>query len=264
MARSIRTDFDFGGASRITNLPNATATGHPVTFDQLNQAIEGLAWKDGVRVATTVNVTLTAPGATIDGVTMAASDRFLVKDQSTASQNGIYIWNGASSTATRALDGSTFGELEAAVVQVEEGTANGGSTWRQTNVNGTIDTDAVAWTSFGTIVPSATTTVEGKAELATQAEVDAGTDAVRIVTPSTLTNWSGRLRKFSATFGDGSATTYAISHSLGSTAVVVNVFVTATGAEIICDVTRNTTNQVTLAGFPTAPASGSLTVVVVG
>ena len=264
MARSIRTDFDFGSASRIINLPNATASGHPVTFDQLNQAIEGLSWKDSVRVASTVNITLTAPGATIDGVTMASNDRFLVKDQSTASQNGIYVWNGAASPATRALDANTYAELEAAVVQVEEGTGNGGTTWRQSGVNGTIDSTAVTWTSFGATVASATTTVQGVAELATQGEVDAGVDAVRIVTPATLAGWSGRIRKFSATFGDGSATTYAVSHSLNSTAVVVNVFVTSTGEEIICDVTRNTVNQVTLAGFPTAPAAGSLTVVVVG
>jgi hypothetical protein len=142
MARPVRTNLDFESASRIINLPAGTATGHPVTFEQLNAAIEGISWKDSVRVATTVNVTLTAPGATIDGVTMASNDRFLVKDQSTAAQNGIYIWNGAASTATRALDASVYAELEAAVVQVEEGTGNGGTTWRQTGVNGTIDSTA--------------------------------------------------------------------------------------------------------------------------
>ena len=264
MARPVRTNLDFESASRIINLPAGTAAGHPVTFEQLNSAIEGIAWKDSVRVATTVNVTLTAPGATIDGITMATNDRFLVKDQSTTSQNGIYIWNGAASTATRALDASTYAELEAAVVQVEEGTNNGGTTWRQSGVNGTIDSTAVTWVTFGATVPSATETVQGIAELATQAEVNTGSDAVRIVTPATIFNATWRLRKFSATFGDGSATTYAITHSLNSTAVAVGVFVTSTGEEIICDVARNTVNQVTLSGFPTAPASNSLTVVVVG
>jgi hypothetical protein len=264
MARPVRTNLDFENASRIINLPAAVAAGQPATFEQLNAAIEGISWKDSVRVATTVSVTLTAPGATIDGVTMASNDRFLVKDQSTASQNGIYIWNGAASTATRALDASTYTELEAAVVQVEEGTGNGGTTWRQTGVNGTIDSTAVTWVTFGATVPSATETVQGIAELATQAEVNAGSDAVRIVTPATLSNWTGRTRVYSQTFGDGSATTYAITHSLNKTSVVVNVFVTSTGEEIICDVTRNSVNQVTLSGFPTAPASSSLTVVVAG
>lgn len=264
MPRSIRTDFDFGSASRILALPQANAAGHPVEFAQFLAAIEGISWKSSVRVATTANVNLAAPGATIDGVTMASNDRFLAKDQTTGSQSGIYVWNGAASPATRALDASTFRELEGAVVKIEEGTTNIGTQWRQTAVNGTIDSTSVVWVPDSASAPPASETVSGIAELATQAEVNAGVDALRIVTPATLAAWSGRVRPFSATFGDGSALTYAITHSLNTLNVIVNVFVTSTGAEIICDVRRNTVNQVTLEGFATAPAIGSLTVVVIG
>lgn len=264
MPRSIRTDFDFGSASRILALPQANAAGHPVEFAQFLAAIEGISWKSSVRVATTSNISLASPGATIDGVTMASNDRFLAKDQTTGSQSGIYIWNGASTPATRALDASTFRELEGAVVKVEEGTSNAGTQWRQTAVNGTIDSTNVVWVPDNASAPPASETVSGIAEIATQAEVDAGTDDLRIVTPAKLAAWAGRLRSFTTTFGDGSALTYPITHSLNKTAVLVNVFVTSTGAEIICDVRRNTANQVTLEGFPVAPAAGSLTVVVVG
>jgi hypothetical protein len=261
--RAVSTDFDFQSVSRITNLPQGTATGHPVTFEQMNAAIEGLAWKDSVRVATTVNITLTAPGATIDGITMVSGDRMLVKDQSTASQNGIYVWNGASSTATRALDASTFAELEAAVVQVEEGTTNNGTTWRQTAVNGVIGTNDVLWSAFGGSVPDASESTAGKIELATQAEVNTGTDAVRAVTPATLSNWTGRLRKFAANFGDGSSTSYTITHNLGTLDVTVAVFVNSTGAEIIAEVVHATTNTVTIVMAP-APASNAMRAVVIG
>lgn len=59
---------------------------------------------DAVRVASTANLTLTAPGATIDGVTLAVGDRVLLKDQTTLAENGIYVWNGAAIALTRAAD----------------------------------------------------------------------------------------------------------------------------------------------------------------
>jgi len=82
--------------------------------------------KDAVRVASTANITLTAPGATIDGITMAAGDRFLAKNQSTGSENGIYIWNGAAVAATRATDFDSDAEVtQGASTDVIEGSVNG-------------------------------------------------------------------------------------------------------------------------------------------
>ena len=142
MAKQILSDLDFNSAARIVNLPDPTLAQHPATKAYVDSAVEGLAWKDSVRVASVSNITLSGPGATIDGVTMAANDRVLVKDQLTQSQNGLYIWNGAAVSMTRAADASTFAELEQAVVTVEEGTS-AGSTFRQTQVNGTIDTNNI-------------------------------------------------------------------------------------------------------------------------
>lgn len=96
MSKAILSDLDFGNVARITNLPDATAPQQPATLAQVNAAVEGLAWKDSVRVATTSNINLAAPGASLDGVTMVANDRFLPMAQTTAAQNGIYIWNGAA------------------------------------------------------------------------------------------------------------------------------------------------------------------------
>ena len=96
-----------------------------VTKEYVDAVKVGLDFKDSVRVATTANLNLSAPGASIDGISLSSGDRVLVKNQSTASQNGIYVWNGASSTATRATDADSSSEVTAGMfVFVEEGTVN--------------------------------------------------------------------------------------------------------------------------------------------
>jgi len=258
----VRSNLAFSGGAKVTGLPASTAAGEPVVHEQLQSAINGLAWKDNCRVATQANVSIASPGATIDGITMVTGDRVLARVQTTTSENGIYIWNGAATPMTRAADADAYDELESAVVTVDEGTS-AGATFRQSGVNGTIGSTAVTWTSFGTSAPAASETTAGVAELATQAEVNTGTDALRIVTPATLASWSGRIRKFSQLFGDGSATQYDITHNLNSTQVQVEVFVESTGATVLCDVTRTTVNVARL-NFAAAPASNTLRVVVIG
>lgn len=256
MSKPVLSDLDFSGSSRLLNLPNAVSAQEPATLAQLNSAVEGLAWKDSVRVASVANINLASPGATIDGVTMTSGDRFLAKDQTTASQNGIYIWNGAATPATRALDASTAAELEQAITTVEEGTS-AGATYRQTAVNFTLDTTNVVWTTFGTSAGAASEANAGIAEIATQAEVDSGTDDLRIVTPLKLATWSGRMRKTSGTIGDGSATAYTITHNFNSRNVMVSVFKNSGNYdEVLVDITRPTVNSVTIT-FAAAPAAGA-------
>jgi hypothetical protein len=263
MAKSILTDFDFGSVSKILNLPAPASSGEPATKGYVDSAVEGLAWKDSVRVSTQGNIDLSAPGATINAITMATGDRVLVRSQTSQAQNGIYVWNGASVAATRALDASTFAELEQAVVTVEEGT-DAGATFRQTQVNGTIGVSDVIFASFGTAAPSASETTPGIAETATQAETDEGTDDARIVTPLKLRSWSGAPKRFAATFGDGSATSYTITHNLASRDLTVVVYRNSGNYdEVVCDVEHSTTNTVTLI-FSSAPTTNQYRVVVLG
>ena len=85
----------------------------------------GLDFKDSVRAASTANVTVSGPGAAIDGVTLSSNDRVLLKNQSTASENGIYVFNGAASALTRATDADSSDEVTAGLFTfVEEGTVN--------------------------------------------------------------------------------------------------------------------------------------------
>lgn len=262
MAKLVNTDLDFGGVAKIANLPNPTDPAEPATKGYVDSAIEGLAWKDAVRVATQANVNLSSPGVTIDGATMANGDRVLVSEQTTASQNGIYIFNGAASAMTRAPDCDTAASLEQAVVTVEEGT-DAGATFRQTQVNFTLGSSDVLWAAFGTAAPTASESTAGVIEIATQTETNTGSDDARAITPAKLANWSGRKLKYADDFGDGSATQYDITHNLGTLDVQVGIFRKSDGAEVLCQITRTNTNTVRI-NTAAAVASNAYRAVILG
>ncbi len=91
-----------------------------------------------VRVATTANLATRSGLLTVDGVTLAEGDRVLVKDQTTASQNGIYV--AAAGTWTRSSDADTGAKLLSATVTVSEGTTNRTARFVQITT-GTINVD---------------------------------------------------------------------------------------------------------------------------
>jgi hypothetical protein len=105
-------------------------------------------WKQPVVAATTADITIaTALNAadTLDGVTLAAGDRVLVKDQSAAAENGIYV---VDATPYRAEDMDEDDEVVGAAVRVIGGTVNAGTTWVATNATApVVDTDAINWAS---------------------------------------------------------------------------------------------------------------------
>ncbi|AMV16608.1 hypothetical protein [Planctomyces sp. SH-PL14] len=263
MAFEQLVNVDFGGVAKPVNLPDPTSPQDAATKAYADSLIEGLNWKDNVRLATTGNVNLSSPGGTIDGVTPATDDRILVKSQTDETENGIYFYTGSSSAMTRCPDADTFDKLENAVVTVDEGTTNAQTRWRQTEVNGTLDTDDIVWDSFDAAVPDASTTVKGKVELATQGEVDAGTDQTRVVTPETLAGWAGRKFKYTSTFGNGSDTVYTITHNLGTKELVAQVRRASNDNVVGCDIqmTSTTAATVTLAA---APGSNALKIVILG
>lgn len=261
--RKVLVDLDFNAAGRVTNLLDPSSAQDAATKAYVDANIEGLAWKDSCRAASTANVNLASPGATLDGVTLTSGDRILVKNQSTGAENGIYIWNGAATPATRSLDASTAAELEAACVVIEEGTTNSGTTWRQTAVNFTLGSGSVSWTTFGTAAGAASESTAGIAEIATQAETDTGTDDARFVTPLKLATYTNRAKRYATTIGDGSSTSIVVTHNLGTADVVVQVRETGGNKTVVeCEVRETSSNSITLL-FNVAPASSALRVVVV-
>jgi hypothetical protein len=96
-----------------------------VSKEYVDAVKTGLDFKDSVRVASTGNLTISGPGAAIDGISLSSGDRVLLKNQTTASQNGIYSWNGAASAMTRTTDADADAEVTSGMyVFVETGTAN--------------------------------------------------------------------------------------------------------------------------------------------
>ena len=256
-------DIDLGGIAKVINAQAPVAAADLTTKAYVDALIEGLAWKDNARVSTQANTTIASPGATVDGITMVANDRVLVRAQTTQTENGVYIWNGAAVAMTRANDASTFDELENAVVGVDEGTS-AGTQWRQSAVNGVLGTNNVLWGSFGTSAPAASETVSGIAEIATQAETDAGTDDLRIVTPLKMATYAGRVKKFTQVIGDASATSIAVNHNLNTRALHVGVFQDSGTFDLVdCEVELTSVNQATFK-FNTAPALNALRVTIIG
>ena len=134
------------GTSKITGLGDPTANQDAATKAYVDSVAQGLDAKASVRVATTANITLSNT-QTIDGIALSVGDRVLVKDQSTASQNGIYVV--ASGSWTRATDADTWVELTSAFTFVEQGTANANNGYTCTIAQGgTIGTTAITWVQF--------------------------------------------------------------------------------------------------------------------
>jgi hypothetical protein len=119
------------------------------TTSYVNDAVAGLRTRIICEAATTANITLSSDlqnGDTIDGVTLATGDQVLVKDQSTASQNGIYTVV-SSGTASRSTDFDAIGELSGQMVIINQGSTNDNTMWLcTTNNTVTLDSDSIAFT----------------------------------------------------------------------------------------------------------------------
>jgi hypothetical protein len=142
-------------SQKIVSLADPTSPQDAATKAYVDAARSGLDVKQSVRVATTANIANlgnVAYGTLIDGVEIAVSNRILVKDQSTASQNGIYeVYDkGGNWELQRAGDANSSAEVTAGMFTfVSEGTANADSGWvLTTNDTITLDTTALAFAQF--------------------------------------------------------------------------------------------------------------------
>jgi hypothetical protein len=147
--------FSTSGAGNITAGGDLIATGNAysstnkklATEEYVNSVQQGLDVKQSVRAATTANITLSGL-QTIDGVALAAGDRVLVKHQSNAINNGIYVV--AVGSWTRATDANVTANVTAGLFTfVAEGTQNADSGWILTSDDAiTLGTSALTFVQF--------------------------------------------------------------------------------------------------------------------
>ena len=151
------SDFDTGvQTNRVDQLAAATnpvtgvtptADAHFATKGYVDSTAEGLDVKDSVKVATTANITLSGT-QTIDGVAISADERVLVKDQSTASQNGIYLCK--SGSWARADDMAASSDAAGAFAFIEQGStyADVGFVCSTDKGSAVVGTNNLAFTQF--------------------------------------------------------------------------------------------------------------------
>ncbi len=169
------------GANTITNVAPAVASSDVVIKSQLDAVTAGLDPKDSVRVATTANITLSLV-QTIDGVSLSALDRVLVKDQTDLTENGLYDVQAGAWTRTEDADGNPLGEVSGGMYTfVEEGTTNADTGWVVTSDGDLVPgTDDIEFTQFS----GGTTVTAGAGITLTGTVVSADVDNTSIINNS--------------------------------------------------------------------------------
>ena len=137
-------------SQKITNLATPTADGDAASKSYVDGVSQGLDVKDSVVAATTANITIATAlnnGDTLDGVSLSTNDRVLVKDQSSASENGIYI---VGSSPARADDLAAGVDAAGMFTFVEQGSTNADKGFVCTSNKGSavVGTNNLAFSQF--------------------------------------------------------------------------------------------------------------------
>ncbi len=218
----------------VTGLAAPTLGSDAATKSYVDAQVQGLNPKQVVQAATTEAGTLAssfANGSIIDGITLSTGDRILIKDQATASENGIYTVN-ASGAPTRAVDMDSWAEVPNAYVFISVGTTQADTGWVCTsNAGGTLGSTAINWVQFtgaGSYSAGAGLTLSGT-EFSITAPIPTSLGGTGLTT-------LGSQYQFLAMNGAGSALIYnhltgtniTIDHTVDGTFELINTGVVAT------------------------------------
>lgn len=149
MAVKFLNGIDLGN-QRILAVADPTGATDGANKQYVDNFVRGLSWKDAVDAASTANIaSLTSPGSSMDGVTFVDQHRYLLKNQTTASQNGIYFYTSGTTTLARSLDMASGVDARGFAVTVRGGTVNDDTVWHVTSDPSIVATDSLTWTQLG-------------------------------------------------------------------------------------------------------------------
>lgn len=188
------------------------------TIDRINGINSGVAIKAPCRVATTASITLSGE-QTIDGVAVVAGDRVLVKNQSTNTQNGVYV--ASTSAWTRDLDFNGINDVvKGTLIFVQAGTVNANGLYKLTSTTPIIfGTDAVTFADaeFSSASAAASAAAAAASAAAAQAAAEAFNPIWNFSTTTTMADpTAGYIRLNHASFA--SVTQAAISETNAASA----------------------------------------------
>lgn len=261
-------NLDVNG-NRVVNVATPTLATDAANKAYVDNSRAGLAGvKDPVRVVAGGNVNLSAPGAQIDAVTLTVGDRFLAPVQNTGTENGLYVFNGAASAATRATDADGVGEIQdGTMVAASEGSRAGFQYIQTATASGAPGTWTQTWVVFqtggqtylagnGLALTGTTFALDGPVSIA-----NGGTGATSAAAARTalgaITRYAADLPALTA----GVALT--ITHSLGTKDVHARFRTTADDMVIELDWRAATTTTVTVTS-DLAFAAGAIRAVIFG
>lgn len=135
--------------SSATPPNNLSASPKQYVDNSVANAIAGLQFKVDVLAASTANVNIASAPSTLDGVTLASTNRILLKDQTNATENGIYVFNGAGNALTRSLDADSGVELANKTIPVNQGTENADAWYKIINDTITLGTTNIIFSKVG-------------------------------------------------------------------------------------------------------------------
>jgi hypothetical protein len=260
-------DVSFAGY-KITNVATPTSSTDAANKGYVDAAVEGLTWKTAANLFSTTNVALTGSTNTLDidtyGALTSADNgyRIVLSNQTDDTEDGIYVYtdDGTNYTLTRSADASTYQELEGATIYILEGTTKAGTSWTQSNHYLT----SFAGQTWVQLAGPGTFTAGDGIDI-TANEISAVPDTGITVTASGIgIDTAVVVTKYAANVGDGTNTSYTITHNLGTKDVIVSVYDNSSPyAEVVCDVQHTSTTAITLL-FSVAPTSNQYRVVVHG